>query len=88
MALTGQGSVNVSRKEFDIDDGGWPPNFETGAYIFFAGQGYQYPADELWINKPTGEEIPDTGNVYAFPRSAEGEPGPPPGAGGWQVKEC
>lgn len=84
MALVGQGRHSVSERLF-IDAGQtWPEDYETNASQVYAGQGYQFPQDLFWVNRPTG--IIGSSMVMGFPRSAEPQPNQP-GAARWYVTE-
>lgn len=85
MALTGSSFKTADAKLFDSDAQEWESDF-TESYKLYAGQGFETPENEIWINKPTGTDI--EGLVMAFPRSSESEGGGPITSGGWKVKEC
>ncbi len=87
MALIGTGFHQIGLAVFNPGSNLWG-DFTSNEYQFFAGQGFDLPLGESWINKPTGT-VEAGGIVMGFPRSAEaidveiivsGE--------GWQVREC
>ncbi len=85
MALIGTGLHSVDIKLFDNDiSQDWDAAWTLDEVRVIAGQGFEFPDDTTWVNKPTGDEA-QGGMVMGFPRSVE----PQSGQGGqpWYVTE-
>lgn len=66
MALIGQSRWSVGVKLFDDATQNWAADFTPDVYQVYTGQGFEWPEDQNWINRPTGTQA-HGGLIFAFP---------------------